>query len=72
MCMKHTDHIREINKAAKAAGLDVILVRQGGEHEVWRCGGTQFAIPRHRELTPGVVDSIRRKLETAFGKGWWK
>ncbi len=48
------------------------LVREGSEHEIWECGGVKFQVPRHRELTPGVVSSNRRKLAAVLGEGWWR
>lgn len=70
--MKRADHVREIGDAARSAGIEMALIRQGGEHEVWRCGGVQFSIPRHRELTPGVVANNRSRLAAVFGEGWWR
>jgi hypothetical protein len=70
--MKRSDHVREIRLAARAAELDLLLVREGAEHEVWGCGDVQIAIPRHRELTPGVVGDNRRKLVAVLGEGWWR
>ncbi len=43
--MKRADHVREIRMAARAAELDLQLVREGAEHEIWRCGDVQIAIP---------------------------
>jgi len=48
------------------------MVRQGAEHEIWACGPVLVALPRHRELTPGVVNDVRRKLERILGKDCWK
>lgn len=70
--MKRTDHVKEIRLAARAAQLDLRLIREDAEHEVWRCGDVQFSIPRHRELTPGVVGDNRRKLTAVLGEGWWR
>jgi mRNA interferase HicA len=46
-------------------------VRQGGQHEVWRCGETLVVIPRHREINELTAGSIRRHLEAELGKAWW-
>ena len=70
--MKRTDHVREIRLAARGAGLELRLIREGAEHEIWLCGDVQIAIPRHRELTPGVVGNNRHKLITVLGDGWWR
>lgn len=69
---RRLDLIREIAKQAKVAGRSWGMVRQGAEHERWRCGETVVSIPRHRELTDGVVDRIRKDLEREFGEDWWR
>ena len=39
------------------------LARHGPEHDIYRRprGGGLIAVPRHRELSPGVARSIARK-----------
>ena len=70
--MKRTLLIRKVRRVSRQLGLHWRLVRQGREHELWACGPIIVAIPRHRELSPGVVDDIERKLEQALGEDWWK
>jgi len=70
--VKRTDHVNEVRQAAAAGGVAMTLVREGSEHEIWECGGVKFQVPRHRELTPGVVSSNRRKLAAVLGEGWWR
>jgi hypothetical protein len=70
--VRKADLLREIAKRAKAATTPWGLIRQGAEHERWRCGKTSISVPRHNELTDGVVDRIRKDLEQEFGEDWWR
>lgn len=70
--MKRTSLIKEIRQAAKAAGVPFELERQGASHELWRCGTVRTAIPRHGEIGPKMAFEIRRQLEPALGKNWWR
>jgi hypothetical protein len=64
--------LRQIRAAARTRGLDVRLLRQGSEHELWEVGPIRIALPRHRELTLGVERAIKRHLEQALGRNWWQ
>jgi mRNA interferase HicA len=70
--MKQRELIRRITAAAEAAGVEFVFVREGGSHTLYRCGDQQVVIPRHREVRPGTAETILRKLEPIFGKGWWR
>jgi hypothetical protein len=48
------------------------MVRQGANHEWWRCGSTGVAIPRHREIPELTARAIFRELEIELGSHWWK
>lgn len=71
MFMKRDELIKEVRRAAKAAGLEFVSVRNVGPHEVFRCGTVQTMIPRHREIGPKMAFEIRKDLEPALGKRWW-
>lgn len=58
--MKRTELIRSLRMQAADVGAQFGLVRQGREHEVWQFGSITVAIPRHRELSPGVTRRILR------------
>ncbi|WP_407936971.1 type II toxin-antitoxin system HicA family toxin [Kineosporia babensis] len=61
---------RAVERALRAIGCAVL--REGGKHTVWvcSCGGShQTAVPRHREISPGVVDNIRADIACG-SKGW--
>ena len=70
--MKHVDLIRRLQRAARAAGRDFRLVREGGADEVRACGGTQVVVARHREMNDRTAGHIMRELEPEFGEGRWK
>jgi len=48
------------------------LLRQGGRHEIWRCGATEVVILRHAEINELTALGIMRSLETELGGGWWR
>ncbi len=47
-----------------------VLIRQDGDHEVWRLGDCQCYVPKHKTVTAGVCRSIQDALTPALGKGW--
>lgn len=49
------------------------FVRQGGEHEIWRCqcGQHQTSVPRHGTVSSYVVGQIGKQMP-CLGKEWWK
>jgi hypothetical protein len=51
---------------------DWTLLRQGAQHEIWLCGSTSVALPRHNELKLGLVLAISRRLESELGHDWRK
>lgn len=70
--MKRDELLREISKAAKKAGVQWVVVREGAAHTLYRCGDVQVAIPRHREIGPKMAFEIRAQLEPALGRRWWR
>ncbi len=70
--MKRSDLIRDIRKAAQAAGVSWEFIRAGAEHEVWRIGNRNIPIPRHGEIGPKVEFEIRKQCEAALGPRWWR
>ncbi|MHB2015333.1 MAG: type II toxin-antitoxin system HicA family toxin [Candidatus Xenobia bacterium] len=57
--MKRTEFIRKI----QAAGWS--FLREGGEHSVYAKKTFRFAVPRHRDISPGVVRQWERLNEEA-------
>jgi len=37
-----------------------VFVRNGGEHDIYRLGQVVVAVPRRRELSPGVARKIAK------------
>jgi hypothetical protein len=64
--------VQQIRKAAKSRGKTWTFERQGGAHEIWKCGATLVVIPRHNEIKLPLVLGIFRRLERELGKDWWK
>jgi mRNA interferase HicA len=54
------------------AGLRWMLVRQGGDHEVWDLDGIRVLVPRHREVNERTALRIRELLEDRLGDRWWQ
>ena len=50
--------------------LGAVKVRESGDHEVWRVGACQTAIPKHRTIAPGTLRSIREHLAPCLGERW--
>ena len=61
---------RDVLKRLADAG--VVWLREGGEHTLYvcTCGGEhKTAVPRHGEISAGVVGSIQKQIACA-PKGW--
>jgi hypothetical protein len=70
--MHRDDLIRRIGRNARERGVRWALIRQGGNHEIWRCGTTTVPIPRHEEISEQVARTILRELDVELGKDWWR
>lgn len=70
MKRKHLE--AKIANAAKETGIEFVLVREGANHSIFRCGTERVVIARHTEITEGTAVGTLRKLEVLFGKGWWR
>ncbi|BCB80534.1 hypothetical protein GCM10022251_03170 [Phytohabitans flavus] len=70
--MRRTDLIKKIHHAAVRAGTTFVLVREGGSHSIFRCGGQCIVVPRHREISEMTARGIMRDLDAVLGKDWWK
>jgi predicted RNA binding protein YcfA (HicA-like mRNA interferase family) len=59
---------RDVIKALRGAGCHI--EREGGEHTIWRCPCEQHqtAVPRHSEITAGVVGKIQAQLSCLAGR----
>lgn len=60
---------RDIERALRRQGCTKL--RDSGDHTVWvcPCGSHIVPLPRHTEISPGVVGSIMKRL-TCLPEGW--
>jgi len=70
--MKRRDLLRSIATRASARGIPWRLLRQGADHEIWRCGAVSVTVPRHRQVDGNTSRQIMRWLESELGKDWWR
>jgi hypothetical protein len=70
--MKTRQFLKEVRERAKAQGLSLDFVRAGREHDLYRVGSVQIAVPRHGELGPKLEFEMRKELEPVFGERWWR
>ena len=47
---------------AQSDGLALELVREGGNHTVYRVGTYQFTVGRHREITENLAKATLRRV----------
>ena len=61
--MKRTDLLSELDRRARTAGVQFSFVRHGAKHDIYRFGGHNVPIPRHREIKEGTVRNILGQTE---------
>lgn len=66
------DILKTIAKAAKAAGLEWALDREGANHSVYSLDGLMIPIARHTEIDNQMAAIIYKECSTKLGKDWWK
>lgn len=66
--MKRTDLLRKLRAIAKAKGLQLVEVRDRGDHEILRVGDKQVSVPRHREINEITAGKIIATVEKAEPK----
>ena len=69
---KRADILTKIEKAAKAAELKFLLVREGANHSIYDLDGVMIPIARHRELGQRYTETVYKQCETKLGRGWWR
>lgn len=69
--MKRGEVIRKIRKAAKAAGVEVILTELT-EHTGLTVGGIPTVVSRSTSDFGFTAETIFKQLEPALGEGWWR
>ncbi|MHB8572904.1 MAG: hypothetical protein ACYDAY_08115 [Candidatus Dormibacteria bacterium] len=70
--MKQRELKRRIAAAASGRELVWTKVREGKQHEVWKCGAAMVTIPRHREINEYTATGIFKHLECELGGEWWR
>jgi len=70
--VKRTALIKKVGKQARSSSRTWALKTQGTNHEIWICGETQTAIPRHSEINEFTAEAIMKDLEPELGEDWWR
>ncbi len=70
--MKRRDLEKKISSRARAQGVEWILARSTGNHDVFTLDGQIIPIPRHNEIAEGTAEAALKLTETKLGKGWWR
>ncbi len=74
MVTKRKEVLGKIALAAKAAGVDWELVREGAKHSVYQLGAQArpIVVGRHAEFGNRYAETVYRQCEETLGKGWWR
>lgn len=64
--------IRNIETAARKAGLTWEHLREGGNHTIYSLDGLIVPIARHATTDGYLETRIYKICETKLGKGWWR
>ena len=60
--MRRTELLKKLLVVAQSNGLALELVREGGNHTVYRVGTYQFTVGRHREITENLAKATLRRV----------
>lgn len=69
---KTTTVIRNIETAARQAGLKLQHLREGGNHTIYILDGLIVPIARHANTDGYLEIRIYKLCEDKLGKGWWR
>jgi hypothetical protein len=61
--VKRTDLLKTLQAVAQSKGLVLELIREGGNHTVYRVGAYQFPIARHREIPERTAQGTINQVE---------
>lgn len=67
--MKRRDLLKCLRVIARAAGMELIFVREGINHELWEMADVRLLIPRHREINEYTARAIIKRAEEVTGDG---
>jgi hypothetical protein len=70
--MKKRRMLSSIAREAQRQGRRWQHIREGTNHEIWRCGSIEVPIPRHAEIGDRLAETIFKQLEEELGKDWWR
>lgn len=59
--MKKRTLMKELRSVARAAGVRLEFVREGGNHEIWTIAGERLVIPRHREVNELTAQGVIKR-----------
>ena len=65
--MKKHDLMRRLNAIARTGGMDLQMLREGRNHEIWTIGDERLVIPRHRRINDITARSIIAEAERMVG-----
>ena len=66
--MKRTELLKKLNAVANSNGLLLELVREGGNHTIYRVGAYQFTVARHREVPEETAKGMLRRVAQEKGE----
>lgn len=69
---KRTEILKNIEKAAQAAGMSFDFKRRGGNHDIFSLDGLLIPVGRHRDFERRYAEMVYAECEPKLGKGWWK
>lgn len=61
--------MKQLRSIAKEAQVDLSLIREGANHELWSLAGLRLIIPRHREINQRTAEGIVKKAEEVNRSG---
>lgn len=61
--MKRTDLLRQLAELAKAKGVELVFVREGGNHTIYRVGAKKFSVGRHNDIPENTARKILKQAE---------
>jgi mRNA interferase HicA len=67
--MKKRELLKRLRSEAARQRIDLVLIREGANHEVWRFGTQRLVIPRHNEINEHTARSILEHARKADDYG---
>ena len=65
--MKKRYLVGRLRAIARQGGVDLSLLREGRNHEIWSLGSGRLVIPRHREINEltarGIIPEAARMID---------